>query len=600
MKKACEADNKNDYTKEELSLLKTKIKEPLKIVLDARNLLAQMTSETPGFDKIQNILNPDTKALVALDMQNSQINLIAEIPLENNEPEVLEEEIQDLAKLVKKDSNMPRILSQMSDIVQYYTIINAGTLEEITKASFPLMDESMNIDSTWQSANLLCKAFFSMGLEDILFSWTGKECAAIGIEGLNAPVFVLQINDEAKRRQVFDNVLSSLILHDNTSLILNGVRLPKIYLPPFIQSILKTFGIDLPSPYYLVHNGFIYFSESPEVLSSVYNSSVSDSKIANNANWKAVSSEQKMEFAISLFYDLERSEPFFLRGENIVARILELYTIGRCDVRTKDSVMTMQLTVSAKQSRQLRSIPGFPMELDSRADQLTIEKSDNPSTIFWVEKDNKIKAMNISSTQVKETELSAKCSITAADVKCDKNGVLWAVTEEGAVYYYTADLKTVTGFPILLESKPTAPAVAKGNTIIVPVSNGKLCTVTSKAEKMYTTIPDLSGTILSSPTVLKDRIGLYDKGFMGKIYIISEYVRNPYNVMGIAYGSPALMLKDDTYYTAFITQAGKLYIWKETEAKDVIPLEVSLKGVFFCNVVSNGNYFYALAANGTL
>ena len=54
MKKACEADNKNDYTKEELSLLKTKIKEPLKIVLDARNLLAQMTSETPGFDKIQN------------------------------------------------------------------------------------------------------------------------------------------------------------------------------------------------------------------------------------------------------------------------------------------------------------------------------------------------------------------------------------------------------------------------------------------------------------------------------------------------------------------------------------------------------------------
>ena len=441
---------------------------------------------------------------------------------------------------------------------------------------------------------------YLFGLEDILFSWTGKECAAIGIEGLNAPVFVLQINDEAKRRQVFDNVLSSLILHDNTSLILNGVRLPKIYLPPFIQSILKTFGIDLPSPYYLVHNGFIYFSESPEVLSSVYNSSVSDSKIANNANWKAVSTEQKMEFAISLFYDLERSEPFFLRGENIVARILELYTIGRCDVRTKDSVMTMQLTVSAKQSRQLRSIPGFPMELDSRADQLTIEKSDNPSTIFWVEKDNKIKAMNISSTQTKETELSAKCYITAADVKCDKNGVLWAVTEEGAVYYYTADLKTVTGFPILLESKPTAPAVAKGNTIIVPVSNGKLCTVTSKAEKMYTTIPDLSGTILSSPTVLKDRIGLYDKGFMGKIYIISEYVRNPYNVMGIAYGSPALMLKDDTYYTAFITQAGKLYIWKETEAKDVIPLEVSLKGVFFCNVVSNGNYFYALAANGTL
>ncbi len=598
LKKACEGNNKSGYTSEEIALLKTKTKEPVKIIVDAKKLLTKITSQTPGFEKVPNILSANTKALVSLDIQDSQINLIASVPLENNETEELDKDIQNLAKLIKKESNMPRIMSQMSDIVQYYTIINAGTLQEITQASFPLMPDSVDIESSWQTANILCKTFFSMSLDDILFSWTGKECAAIGIEGLNAPVFVLQIDDEAKRRQVFDNVLSSLILHDDTSLILNGIRLPKIYLPPFIQSVLKSFGVILPSPYYLVHDGFIYFSESPEVLSSVYNSSISRSKISNNANWQAVSKEQKMEYAISLFYDLERSEPFFLRGENIVSSILELYTIGRCDIRTNDSIMTIQLSVSAKQSRQLRSIPGFPMELESRAEQISIENTDNPSSIFWVENGKKIKAMNISSTQTEEIELSTNCSIVSADEKCDKNGVLWAITEEGAVYYYSADLKTIPGFPILLEAKPTTTPTANGNTIIVPISNGKLVTINSKAEQTYTTIPNIFGTILSSPTVLKDRIAVYDKGFLGKIFVISEYVRNPYEIMGIAYGSPALILKDDVYYTAFVTQAGKIYIWNETDNTN--PIEKTLKGVFFCNVVSNGNYFFALASNGTL
>ena len=596
---ACKGDNDKDYSKNDKNLLSTKTENPLKILADANSLVKTFSAENPAIEKFSGLLSSDSKALVSLGIKDSEIQLKAEIPLEKDTSKI-DSSLLGINNLLTKNSSMPQLLGQLSNIVQYYTIINAGSIQELTQAAFPLIPPETDIESLWKKANSLCKSVFSLTLDDLLFSWTGKECAAIGIEGLNAPVFVLQVKDEAKRKEVFDNVLSSFILKDDTSLILNGIRLPKIQLPGFLESLLNVFGIELPNPYYLVHNGYVYFSESPEVLSSVYNSSITESRISSNTNWQIVSEKQTTDSSLSLFYDLERSKPFFVRGDNLVSTILELYAIGRCDIRIRDSVLIFQLSVATKPTGQIRSISGFPVQLDGIAKQLQIEGTTNPNHIFWVENNKIVKSMNIHTTEIKEMEMSSNVSIISSANASAGAGVLWAVTQDGGVYNFNADLSLVTGFPILLDSKPSSSPSASKNGLIVPLERKEFCLVSSNGTKSLLNIEKINGSVLAAPTVLDETIAYYDKGFLGNVVVHNKNDNTTYKVSGIAYGTPAILKKDLNTYTGFITQAGNLSIWCDNFTVPGFPIEKRLNGVFYTNVVTNGNYFYALASHGTL
>ena len=105
----------------------------------------------------------------------------------------------------------------------------------------------------------------------------------------------------------------------------------------------------------MVKDGYIYFSTAPETLSTIYTSLANGNKISKNENWQTVSTNQKNNSTMSLFYDLARSIPFFLRGDNYVSKILQLYTIGRCDIRIENSVLKCQLQANSKRSYQYRT-----------------------------------------------------------------------------------------------------------------------------------------------------------------------------------------------------------------------------------------------------
>lgn len=603
LEKALAGNNDLDYSEQEKSVLEKKVSDPIKIVMDARSIAMSAVAEEPVLQKIAGMLKNESLALVSFGINDSQIDLNADIPLDF-QPEMQEDKkLKGMISVLEQDSTMPLLLSRMSNIVQYYTLINAGSLEELKEAVFPLMPANVNIDSIWSKANSMCKAFFSISLEEILFSWTGKECAAIGIEGLNSPVFVLQIKDEARRKDVFDNVLSSIILKDDSSLILNGVRLPKISLPSFLNNLLKVFNVNIPSPYYMVHEGFIYFSESPEALSAIYTSSLGGSRISTNPNWKAVSEEQVMESSASLFYDLERSRPFFLRADNALSKVLELYSIGRVDISIKDSVLTLQLTVAARRSGQLRMISGFPIALEGKSEQLQLEKDSKKENIFWVENETTLKAMNILSTQITTREMPSSIWIVAANKESEAS--VWAVNRDGAVFLLDNQLETVSGFPILLDSSPTAAPTAVSDGIVIPLADKTLCKVSSSGKVNIFPPLNLSGTVMSPATVLKTSLGkeliaFYDKSFMGKVHLLDDQVRNPFSVYGIAFGSPALLEAGDTSYTAFVTQAGRLSIWNNKPDLASYPREVNLNNVFHTNVISNGKYFFALSDDATI
>lgn len=594
--------NDENYTEEEKEMLLAKPTQPIKVVVDARQLALSLTEQIPVFNKIASMLSRESLSVLSFGITDEQININADFPFAISDELEKMPGFSGLSKILEKNSTMPKLISSLSDDVQYYTIIKAGSIQELKTAVFPLMPTEMNLNSLWMMGDTLCSTIFGATLDEIICSWTGDEFAVVGIEGLNDPVFVMQISDEKQRKKIFDKIISSIIINDDTSLILDGVRLPRLEFPGFLQGLLKSFDINLPNPYYMIKDGFIYFSTAPETLSTIHTSLANGNKISKNENWKVVSTNQKNNATISLFYDLARSIPFFLRGNNYVSKILQLYTIGRCDIRIEDSVLKCQLQANSKRAGSLKEIPGYPISLSGTSDyKLYLSPIKNSNKIFWIEDNNKIKMMNISSMEVTERKIdSSKINICTAKKELSSGGVLWVTTSEGNIFLLNENLEDVANFPIMISGIPSGDSSSFDEGLIIPLEK-KLCYVYLDGKEKIIDLP-ITGSIKSNPTVLNKNVAIYDKSFAGKIFVLENDVcinqENPFMISGIAFCSPSLLKSKSILYTGFINQAGNLYIWSEKILRDEFPKK--LNGVFYSNLVNNGKYFYAVSSVGEI
>ena len=595
-----DTDYTRSYVPRDYALLTKKSDESVRVVVDAAKLVGAAAQGDELLEKLAALLDQNILSVISFDITDEEIKVKTEIPLASDT-----ENPTALDALIAHDSTMPALITRMSDIVQYYTILNAGSLSELKAAVFPLIPPSQDADGLWQTADRACRTLFSLSAEDLLFSWSGKEFAVLGVEGQTDPVFAIQVTDEKQRQAVFDKITSSFLVNDDTSLILGGVRLPKLVFPAFIQKLLSLFGVSLPSPYYMVQDGFIYFSESSESLSALYTTVNDGRRLSKDKNWNAVSKNQKSDATVSLYYDLEHSVPFFLRGDDDVKRILKLYTIGRADMRLKKGVLSCQLDAVARRSGDLREIPGFPIALEKQGDgELQAEYQKNPEAVFWVENGNTIKSLELASMKQSVLALPDDCTIVAAKAKQKGGGVLWAVSSHGAAYLLTRDLQTVSGFPVILNELPTAPATVSDGKLVVPVQQGLL--FVTDGGKVSLAEHTLLGAIKAAPSVSANGkvVAVYDKGFAGKILLAADGAftqadgAETMSVSGIAYGSPAVIGTKDNALVAFVTQSGNLYLWKNGALLDGFPQK--LDGVFYTNIVASERYFYALSDTAVL
>lgn len=603
--KAVQGNNDVLYTPQELELLTLKTDNPLQIIADASTLAQAATENAPTLKKIVQLIHQDSKAHVSFGITDKEINLELQIPLDVEKSQL--QELSGTKALLQEDSSLPLLLSQLGNNIQYYTIMNIGSLQALKEAAFPLLPASMDAQKLWSTAESLSTNFFGVTLEDLVFSWTGQECALLGIEGLKDPVIALEVKDENMRQFVFEQLLSSIILKDDTSLILNGVRLPQLQLPVFVQGILKLLNLNLPNPYYMVHKGFIYFSESPESLSALFTSMQSGQRLSNNQGWKNVAENHNKETSVSLFYDLEHDTPFFLRGDNVVTQILELYAMGLLDLQLQDNTLLCHLSASSRPSGQLRSLPGFPMELEGKAAQIHKVAEKNGKHLFWVENNTILKILDVGSMSIQEKEFRSPILVAPA-AENSVGAAIWAVTAEGATYLLTTNLADVPNFPQLTGGTPSTQPIATEQGLIQPMDDDSLCFVGPEGVVKKLQL-ELTGSIMAAPSLLKNEAAFYDKGFSGGLLLVDTEKQSltlRQQVFGIAYGSPALLENHKTKYLGFITQAGRLSLWrfdenaseKGTSLQQIV--DSSLKGVFFTNLVSNGNYFFALSAEGQL
>ena len=226
--------------------------------------------------------------------------------------------------------------------------------------------------------------------------------------------------------------------------------------------------------------------------------------------------------------------------------------------------------------------------------------------IFWQEGSDTIKTLNTATLKSNSKEIKNLAYITSESIiskqkstVSEKSNQIWALTKEGNIYLLDEKLETKQNFPVITGEKPTCEPQVFNGSLVFFAESGNLVSVNSKGN-VSTYDFDLMNEIKSAPTVIESMLAVYEKGFLGTIHLINlDYDESLLDVEGIAFGSPCLAQMDNKKYTAFITQAGNLYVWDE--ANNLLPaFPLELAGVFYLNVKAGSDFFIALSSDGTV
>ena len=536
-----------------------------------------------------------------------------------------------LQKIIERNSRAASVSAMVPENAQYLTLLSAGSLKELLSGASAIAAgtaRSGEWENTLKKADNSAKMTVGMDLEELLFSWTGSEFAVFGLEGRPNPVIVIAIKDEQKRKEVFDRAFKSIFLSENIQLNLDGNRIPRIQIPPFLNSFLEFLDIHVPSPYYTVQNNYLFISESAETLLLALNAVRRNEVLPKTELWKTLSGENSGPSSFTLFYSLDRSLPFFLKGQGAVTAVLRLYRQGIAQLTIENKVLDVSLSVIPGEGKGLVPLPGYPLDIGSaggRTGNRLYRILTGKDSRLLLTRGNGVSgaalAVNPVDRSIREMSLSGSsgASFYAIPAGAENSvgsansgeGAAWVVSSQGQVSLVNKDMENLKNFPITTGIKQSSPPAAWGEKLYLSGEDGSLYTVDSKlAIKKWGSA--FSSPLRSPPSFLDFKnntyAAVYPKSFFGQIFILDAAGNPlpswPVSVSGIAFGSPLLFSsqypgKTDRLFAAFITQPGELTVYSENAG--ILPgFPRELDGVFYLQPVFDGESLWVIESEGTL
>ncbi|MCL1836481.1 MAG: hypothetical protein FWG46_02910, partial [Treponema sp.] len=269
-----------------------------------------------------------------------------------------------MQKIIGRNSPAPSLTTVIPSNAQYLTLLSAGSLQELLDGVSAFTGPGVpDWDAVIRRANNSAKMALGMSLDDMLYSWMGSQFAVYGLEGRPNPIIAVEVKDERKRAEVFDKAFRSVLINENIQLNLDGNRIPRIQLPGFLDSLLELLGVNFPSPYYTVQNNCLLICESAETLLAAVNAVRRNEVLPRTDLWRTLSKDNSGPSSFSLFYSLDRSLPFFLKGGSAVTAVLRLYRQGLARLSLENSVLRISLSVIPGAGKGIIPASGFPLDL---------------------------------------------------------------------------------------------------------------------------------------------------------------------------------------------------------------------------------------------
>ena len=578
-------------------------------LLLSREALMNFLAGGEGSEEFASIINRlkfPGAVQMGISIQPNQLTLNLMTPLDSDS--------QPLQKIIGRNSRGASMEAMISSDAQYLTLLSAGSLKELFDAASVIgagTSGGAEFQSAMRRADSAARMTVGMNLEELLFSWTGEQFAIFGLEGRPNPVIAVEIRDEIKRREVFDRAFRSIIINENIRLNLDGNRIPRIELPLFLDSFLRFLDINVPSPYYTVQNNCLFISESAEALLSAVNSVRRNEVLPKTDLWRSLSREAGPS-TFSIFYSLDRSLPFFLKGSSAAADILKSYRQGLARLTLNDRVLTVSLSVIPGAGKGLIPAQGFPLDLASgaqgRAGRNLYQITSGKESRLVAARGGDVLSINPADRTKKELRISgANVHVIPAE-----EGAIWTVNSNGQVHLLSMDLEPRQGFPLSAGLQLSSPPAGWKGKLYLSGEDGSIHTVDSRGSANRWGMR-FSSPLRSPLSFIEFRNKTYAAAYpksivFGEIFILDDQGNAlpswPFSVPGIAFGSPLLFsaqypARQERLFAAFITQAGELSVYTDTaEVLQSFPIE--LDGVFYLQPVFDGDSLWIIESEGTL
>jgi hypothetical protein len=531
-----------------------------------------------------------------------------------------------LSRLLEQRSSAPVMAERLPSAVQYATILSAGTLEELYQAA--LVFSGPDLENNLRRAESSSRLLLGLNLQDLLFSWSGKEFTVFGMEGRPYPVYAIQIGDERKRQEVFDKAFKSIVLNENVRLNLDGTRIPRIEVPEFLQSLLRQWNLILPSPYYIIHQDYLLVSESAETLLAAMRAMQQNDVLPRTAAWRNIAGGKAVSSAFSVYYSLDLSMPFFLRGNTALSGFFRLYRQGYLRMNFDKGFVDLSLALIPGSGGGVMLVSGYPLDLNQRnlSNQVHGAGMGADRRVFLSAGSTTI-SMNPSDNSIKEFSGQGQGWIIPSDTVAKGPANIWVVTNQGRVTLInSSDMEPDQKFPILTGLRLSSPPEVWDGRLYLCDQDGKVHSIdTNGIQETWDT--SFFAALRSPPSFISISAGrtvrslaaVYPKTFFGEIWLLDtdgkvlpnwpasldapslSGLPSPLGGQssGIGFGSPLLFERNNRLYIAFISQAGEFFIFDENAAF-IPPFPLILNGVFFHQPVFDGEFLWLISSDGTL
>jgi len=526
-----------------------------------------------------------------------------------------------LSKILNQRSRVPGIAERIPADAQYATILSAGTLEELYQAALIFSPE---LDGALRTAENSSRRILGLTLDDLLFSWSGNEFAAFGLEGRPHPVYAIQIADERKRQAVFDRAFRSFALSENVRLNMDGVRIPRIEVPEFLQSLLRQWDIFIPSPYYYVYRDYFLVSESADALLAALRAMQRNDVLPRTAAWRNIAGGKTVASSVSLYYSLDTSMPFFLRKNTALTGFISLYREGLIRLSFDRGNIDFSLSLVPGSGSGVTLVTGFPIDAGMRpSNRVYGAGSGDESRIFYSSGSSAF-SLNVTDNSIYELPGQGNHWVIPASIESagsrntDNKAWAWVVTDRGRVTLVDGNMEPAAGFPVLMGLRLSSPPQTHEGRLYLCDEDGKVYAIDENGRNsIWITVFDAA--VRSPPSFLTHQTrrgnivyaAVYPKSFFGEIWLLDQNgialpgwpaeisvpdEEDNYGI-GIGFGSPHIFVHNNNVLVAFVNQSGQLLVYDENAAL-VKPFPIMLDGIFYQQPVFDGEYLWLVSSNG--
>jgi hypothetical protein len=587
-------------SRELLNRIRRRSADAVRILVDTKSLSTELLSGSPLGARILAAVEIPGQSMLDVTLNNDRLRLGAELPISVSMPE--------LGRTLGKAPASLGVLRYVPSSAYLLTVSNIAPLGELYRLVAAI--EGKDVQDIYNRADSGARTVAGLGIDELLFSWVGAELGAFLLPESAAPVFFARITDERAYRRALAALTGSAVADKDSSLVLDEVRIDQLSIPWFVGLILNLLGVDVPEPYFLTRGDYFFLSLDAANLSAVARSADTGNNLAQGALYAELMQGIPADPTLLAWYDIARTEPFFLRGPGLLSDVLRLYSRGLAIVRATpvDVQVTLAAARMARAGAQL--LPGFPLAPEGgiTGEVLALQFADSSApALTWLRDRSTLVLADAGGSRIAEAQLEADTAILPETNAAGRVTALWAVSPGGTVWRLDPALQNLAPFPIatgIASSMP--PALIGGRLALFSKADSTLVFLGPDGARSQLR-QRLEAPLFMPPDVLGEHLVFYPKSFDARIHLTdmegTEAPGWPVQASGISFCAPRFLRAGESVLITFLTQAGLLHAW-DLAGNQLQWFPLALPGVFYATpeptIVDGRPFLVALAQDGSM